>query len=311
MPTETATASPVLEVVARGAALLARRGIGGSPALARLEAELLAAHVLGIPRWRLWIEPDDPMTPAASAAIGALCLRRAAGEPLQYLTGRQEFWGLSVQVRPGVLIPRPETEGLVEAALRFLPACGVWPARGGSPIAPNAPALIVEIGTGSGCLTVALARAYPKARVVATDISSASLAVAAENARRHGVIERVTFVLGDLFEPLGAVNANLIVSNPPYVTTADWGRLPSEIRLHEPRAALDGGPDGLEVVRRLLAGAGRYLRPDGLLLVEIGAGQAAAVRRLARANRFTVEAVERDLAGIPRVLVARTAEWTA
>lgn len=292
------TPTRVQDVIRRGAGLLARRGLGP----ARLEAELLAAHVLAVPRWRLFLEPERQVAPTARAVIWELFTRRAAGEPLQYLTESREFWGLTFQVRPGVFIPRPETEGVIVAALRSLVPAGYR----------DAPLLIVDIGTGSGCLAVALALTYPQARVVASDLSPVSLTVAVENARRHGVMGRVTFVLGDLFEPLDPdVKADLIVSNPPYVTTEAWGRLPREIRLHEPRLALDGGQDGLGVIRRLLTGAARYLRPNGLLLLEIGRGQDVVVSRLAQMNGFSVECVEPDLAGIPRVLVARATGWTA
>ncbi len=306
-------APSIRALLQQGAALLERRGI--SPA--RLEAGVLMARVLGMPRWRLTLEPDRAVSPEASATIRDLLRRRARHEPLQYLTSSQEFWGLAFRVGPGVFIPRPETEGLMEAALQRFPPCG--PRGPDGPGGKIAPRLVVDLGTGSGCLAVALARAYPQARVVATDLAPQAVAAVRENAARHGVLERLTAWQGDLYAPLEAaptalrtspraaapLKADLIVSNPPYVPTRAWARLPEEIRLHEPREALDGGPDGLAIIQRLLAGVARYLAPGGLLLIELGAGQAAAVRRLARRHGLAVEAIERDLAGIPRVLVAR------
>jgi release factor glutamine methyltransferase len=250
----------------------------------RLEAEVLLAHATGLTRTTILAHPERPLSPDERARYGDLLDRRAAGIPLPYLTGRAEFFGLDFVVTPDVLIPRPETEALVELALE----------RG--------PRTVVDVGTGSGCVAVALATRLPRARIYATDLSRAALRVAAENARRHGVANRIHFLQADLASPLrGPVD--MLVSNPPYVAEEEWASLPESVREHEPRLALDGGPGGLRVVRRLLADAARLLRPGGVLLVEIGAGQGPEAAALARAV-FPPARVQiyPDLAGRDRVL---------
>lgn len=250
----------------------------------RLEAEILLAHVTGLTRTTLLAHPERPLTADERARYEDLLARRAAGIPLPYLTGRVEFFGLEFVVTPDVLIPRPETEMLVERAL-------AWD-----------PQTVVDVGTGSGCVAVALAVRSPRARIYATDLSRAALSVAVMNARRHGVADRIHFLQADLASPMrGPVD--LIVSNPPYVAEEEWASLPKSVREHEPRPALDGGPGGLRVIRRLLADAARLLRPGGVLLVEIGAGQGSQVAALARAafpqGRIQVDP---DLAGYDRML---------
>lgn len=230
----------------------------------RLEAEVLLAHVTGLSRTTLLAHSERPLTADEWARYGDLLARRAAGIPLPYLTGQVEFFGLEFIVTPDVLIPRPETELLVERALA------------------RDPRTVVDVGTGSGCVAVALAVQLPRARVYATDLSRAALSVAMTNARRHGVADRIHFLQADLASPLrGPVD--LVVSNPPYVAEEEWASLPASVREHEPRLALDGGPEGLRVIRRLLADAARLLRPRGALLVEIGAGQGSHAAALARA----------------------------
>ena len=250
----------------------------------RLEAEVLLAHVTGLTRTAILAHPERPLSPDERARYGDLLARRAAGIPLPYLTGRVEFFGLDFVVTPDVLIPRPETETLVELALE----------RG--------PRTVVDVGTGSGCVAVALATHLPRARIYATDLSRAALRVAAENARRHGVADRIHFLQADLASPLrGPVD--MLVSNPPYVAEEEWALLPESVREHEPHLALDGGPGGLRVVRRLLADAARLLRPGGILLVEIGAGQGPEAAALARAVFPPARVrIHPDLAGRDRVL---------
>jgi len=222
--------------------------------------------------------------------------RRAAREPLQYLTGTQEFWSLAFRVTPAVLIPRPETEGIVAAFLRLnrLPE-----------------PLVLDIGTGSGCLAVAAAREVPGARVLASDVSEDALAVARDNASAHGVEGRIEFRRGDLYAPHRGLEGRVdfVLSNPPYLSEADLhGTLP-EVRDFEPRAALVAGPDGLEAHRRLASETGEFLAAGGHLIAEIGLGQESAVRALYdRHPRLEVLGIEPDLAGIPRVLVARPSE---
>jgi release factor glutamine methyltransferase len=262
----------------------------------RLEAEVLLAHVLGTARTVLMAHPERPLTSGQLGRYEALVRRRASNYPLPYLTGRVEFHGLEFEVTPEVLIPRPETETLVDLALA------------------RRPASVVDVGTGSGCIAVSLAVRLPDALVYAIDISPAALAVARRNVERHGVAERVRLMVGDVLSPRpGPVD--LIVSNPPYVPTGECASLPASIRDYEPRLALDGGPGGLRVIRRLLAQAPAVLRgpdpaqgrPGGGLLIEIGAGQGKAASRLARA--FFPEAtvrVHRDLVGRDRVLEVQT-----
>ncbi len=278
-----------------GAARLRGRGLG--PDDARVEAEILLRHAAGLSRVELLVRPDAPLPGDAAAAYAALVEQRAAGRPTAYVVGHREFFGLDLAVDERVLIPRPETERLVEAvrdALRGRPA-----------------PLVVEIGTGSGAVAIALARELPRAQIVATDASDEALAVARLNAARHGVAHRIAWASGDVLAPLAGMalagRVDAIVSNPPYIPTADLADLPREIREHEPREALDGGPDGLAIHRRIIAGAARYLRPGGLVALEVAAvhGQADAVAALLRdAGPYEAPAIVRDDAGAERVVIA-------
>lgn len=276
----------VREALAQAAFQLENHGVE-SP---RLDAELLLAHVLNMNRAALFAWPERRLTLKELTRYRDLVARRAAREPLAYILGYREFFGLDFEVGPDVLIPRPETELLVEQALRL--------AR----VRPS-PVRIADVGAGSGAIAVALAVHLPEAIVFALDRSPAALAVTARNAGRHGVSERIHLRLGDLLEPLSET-LDLIVANLPYVTTAEWETLPPEIRDHEPRSALDGGPDGLSFIRRLLETAAPHLRPDGAILVEIGAGQGQSVLDLA-ARHFPQARVElvRDYAGLDRVVI--------
>jgi release factor glutamine methyltransferase len=265
----------------------------------RREAEDLLAHVLSQPRHAWYLAPDAPLTADEAARMRSLVTSRADGDPLQYLLGTETFCGLEFDVTPDVLIPRPETEGVVEAARRFF--AERRPA-GASPA-------VVDVGTGSGCIALALARAVPDATVYATDCSRAALAVAARNAARLGVEDRVVFLAGDLLCPLQLAEArvDLIVSNPPYVADDEWPRLQREVR-REPSLALRGGADGLDLYRRLVVEAGAVLRADGAMVLELGFGQEEAVGRLANAAGFDVERVDPDFQRIPRVMVLRARE---
>jgi len=268
------------------------------------DAELLLLHVLGIDRAALHAHPDRSVSAGAATRYHDLVERRAGREPLQYLTGVQEFWSLPFRVTPAVLIPRPETEGVLEA-LVTLPL----------PQGPARPR-ILDLGTGSGCLAIAAAHSLPEARIVATDVSEAALEVARDNARTIGVADRVRFVHGDLGGALtpglapgaGGLPSrfDVIVSNPPYIAEADLEGLAPEVRDHEPRVALTPGADALAVHRRILILAGDRLEPGGWLLVEIGAGQAEAIGALyAAQDRVRLDAIRPDLAGIPRIVIAR------
>ena len=278
-----------------------------------LSAELLLMHVLGRDRTWLYTHPEAPLDLYVLAKYFALIARRAAGEPAQYLTGKQEFWGLDFEVTPAVLIPRPETEHIIEVALERLGPRGIKiNMRTGEP----SPALrIADVGTGSGCLAVALARELPHATIVATDISGPALEVARRNAARNGVADQIQFIETDLLEAElqssahGAQPFDLIVSNPPYVATSDAPSLQREVRDHEPASALFGGPTGVEIYTRLIGQAASLLRPRGILVLELGYGAADAVRRMFHVQQAWANAsVTNDLAGIPRVIAAeRTA----
>lgn len=248
----------------------------------RLTAELLLAHVLDTSRVRLYADLDRPLEKGELGALRALIARRAAGEPTQYLTGRREFYGHTFRVDPRVLIPRPETELLVEAVLRALPAEG--------------PVRVLELGAGSGCIAVSIALGKRRAQVVATELSAEALVVALGNAEGLGVVDRVEIRPGDLFQPLRAGEQfEVVVSNPPYVPRAELPGLSAEVR-REPALALDGGEDGLDVIRRIVAGAPSWLAPGGLLALEIGDGQGERVRSLLEGAGYGSVRIERDLA---------------
>ena len=262
----------------------------------RLNAERMLGHALGKNRLELYLEYDCPLAPGDLIAYKSLLRKRTSGLPLQYVLGETEFFSLPFSVRPPVLIPRPETEMLVQAALDRL--CGM-----------EGPLVAADIGTGSGCISVALTAHLDAVTMVATDCSEEAIALAGENARRNGVSDRITFLLGDLLSPLESLSLpnglQAILSNPPYVRTDEWEALPSEIRDHESRAALDGGPDGLLFYRRLAESVDRYLTPNGFLSVEVGDGQAEAVEEILRGGGglSEIEVIE-DLNGIARVIVA-------
>lgn len=258
---------------------------------AALDAEVLARHVLNCDRATLLTRANDPLPSAFGRLYDELVRRRLAREPIAYIVGHREFWGLEFDVTPAVLIPRPETELVIEEALAAFPH---------KPVVHT----IIDVGTGSGCLAVILAIEFASATVVAIDSSAAALDVARQNAARHNVSERVALVHGDLLDDVH-VSADLIVSNPPYVPDADAATLQPEVARYEPACALYGGPDGLDVIRRLLAVAPARLAPEGRLIVEFGFGQESAVRDAALQSGWTTDRVRRDLQGIPRVAVLR------
>lgn len=270
---------------------------------AALAAEMLLLHVVARDRAWLYAHPEDVLSAGQQRDYLSLLERRAAGEPTQYLTGRQEFWGLEFEVTPDVLIPRPETEHLIEVALARLGERRAQPLR------------IADIGTGSGCLAIALAHEFPEAQVTATDISAAALTVARRNAARHGLGHRLQFVQMSLLEsylpqagaPQDSHNTHfdLIVSNPPYIGHGEAARLSREVRDHEPHAALFGGPTGVELYARLIEQAGSLLAPGGILVLELGYNAADRVRPLLENDAWAEVSITRDLAGIDRVLAAK------
>ena len=259
-----------------------------SVAVPRLTAEVLLAHAIGCERAWLFAHSDEPLREVWWIHYGRYLHERMQGKPTQYITGRQEFYGREFRVTPNVLIPRPETEHVVEAALK----------RGVSPKG-NA-ASIIDIGTGSGAIAVTLALEI-RATVTATDISAPALGVASENARRWKA--PVSFVACDLADGIAGGRFDLVVSNPPYVPESDSSTIQREVRDHEPAVALYGGADGLEVYRRLIPEAARLLKPGGWLVMEIGYRSGEAVRSMLGTWR-EVETIP-DLAGLPRVMVAK------
>ena len=274
----------------------------------RLEAEILLAHVLGAERIDLYLRYEDPVAEDERTAFRELVRRRAAGEPTRYLVGTCEFLSLAFKVTPDCLIPRPETEMLVEEVLRLSGATPA-PLLEGGEMESSGPLTAIDLCTGCGCVAVSLAVRLPDCHVTATDISPAALEVACINAQAHGVGARVAFLEGDLYDALDAADAapaDFLVANPPYVAEAEWNGLPREIREHEPRDALVAGPDGTEVIERILKGARAYLKPTATLLVEIGAGQGARAAEAASTVRGLLDVrVLKDYAGLDRILVAQ------
>jgi len=263
----------------------------------RLDAEVLLAETLGMDRVGLYTHFDQPVQPGELARFKKMIRRRLRHEPVAYIVGQREFWSLPFIVTPDVLIPRPETEILVMEALRVL----------SKPEQTTRRIRILEMGTGSGAIGVALAKELPAASVVATDLSEKALSIAAENALRNLVRERILFLQGDLFDTLekGSI-FDLIITNPPYIPQDYFTSLPPEVRDFEPRVALDGGKDGLAFFRRVLPGVGKYLSPEGWFLTEIGAGQDQKIRQIAEASQdLDSFDIVPDLAGIKRVFKAR------
>jgi release factor glutamine methyltransferase len=254
----------------------------------RRDAELLLAHLLGWDQAALLTHPERVLSPAEADQFESMLRRRLASEPVQYITGVQEFFGLPFEVSPAVLIPRPETEHLVEAVLE----------RFGRESSPR----IVDVGTGSGAIAVALAHALPRSQVTAVDLSSAALEVARRNAERHGVLERVTLLQSDLLAVLESADFEVVLSNPPYI--AEGEVLEPQVFNYEPRSALYAGPTGLEVYERLIPQARRVLKPKGWLMLEIGYGQSTALSRLL--SDWNEVSFLNDLQGIPRVVQAKT-----
>jgi len=268
----------------------------------QLEAELILSHVLDCRRADLYAHPERSLRPQELAAFHSLLDRRALGEPLPYLTGHSEFYALDFAIDPRVLIPRPETEMLIELALTHIAQILSFQRQPDQHPRDVRSLVLADVGTGSGCLAVTLAVHAPRAHIYALDLSSDALAVARANAQRHGVANHITFLKSDLLTALPEP-ADLVVANPPYIASEEWLTLPQEVREHEPRLALYGGPDGLDIVRRLLRKAPTYLRREGAVLIEIGAKQGPAAIHLARqAFPTAVTTIHRDLAGRDRVL---------
>jgi release factor glutamine methyltransferase len=273
---------------------------------APIDAELLARHVLGWTREQMITRRREPLPATADtseaafeARFDAVIARRAEREPVAYIIGHREFWGLEFEVTRDVLIPRPETELIVEEALAL--DRGPDAPGGGLGDAP----VIVDVGTGSGCLAVALAHELPRARVIAIDVSTVALHVAKRNADRHGVNARITWHAGSLLEPIDRA-VDLIVSNPPYIPLGHAESLPPDVRDYEPAVALFSGSDGLATIRALVTQAADRVRKNGWLIFEFGFGQAPAIREIiACASAWDLEKLREDLQGLPRTAVLR------
>jgi release factor glutamine methyltransferase len=273
----------IIEVINRTTPYFEKQGIE-SP---RLTIELLLAHLLKKRRLDLYLEFERELDEATLAALREMVRRRTEGEPLQYITGEAEFCGLKFAVDRRVLIPRTETELLVEMVAERMKS---------RVQSPESRVRVVALGKRLG----------EEAEIEATDVSAEALVVAESNAKRHGIEKRIRFLKGDLLSVLpDSLRVDAIVSNPPYIASGDWAGLPKEVRDFEPTQALVAGEDGLEVYRRIAADARRFLLPDGFLSLELGAGQRAAVERLLTENGWTMDQVVKDLQGHERVIVAR------
>ena len=268
----------------------ARLSLGPHRDRARADAELLLLHVLGKDKAWLMAHAEEELSGGQAKRYAEMLERRYRGEPIQYILGETEFYGLPFRVTPEVLIPRPETEHVVEKVLEFA-------ARFSQP-------RIIDVGTGSGAIALALAHHLPCARITATDIWAHALDLAHSNAGSNGVSNRIRFLPGDLFDPVAKEQFEIVVSNPPYVSHNDRDSLAVEVRNHEPALALFAGEDGLEVFRRLIPAAFAALAPGGFVVLEIGYGQEAAIRALLSVSGFDQIEFTPDLQGIPRVASA-------
>jgi release factor glutamine methyltransferase len=261
---------------------------------ATLSADLLLGFVLDWERVRLLTHPEHSVPDKDWEYFCSLAMRHAAGEPIQYLTGKQEFYGLAFRVTPAVLIPRPETEILVEAAVNLMKRSSIPHPR------------FADVGTGSGCIAISVAHDFPSSTGCAIDISADALKVARDNALRHNVSDRIQFVRADLLESLPEKPClDFVLSNPPYVAMEEYDSLPSCVKDYEPSLALSGGESGLEVYRKLIPEAADRLFAGGCLLMELGAGQAEQVAQLVSREKLSLEMTLNDLQGIPRCLIAR------
>jgi release factor glutamine methyltransferase len=301
----------VLEAIQKGAEFLAKKGVE-SP---RLQTELLLAHLLKLPRMKLYLSFERALTPSEKDTLRELIKRRGRREPLQHITGSTSFCGLEIAVNRHALVPRPETELLAEYGWEFLSTLNLKLSTA------------LDFGTGTGCIAIALAAKCPSAKIIATDISADALALAGENAARSHVAERVGFLQGDGFGALqneaergrpvrefGDANTrtsyqrsfDLIISNPPYIPSAEIAMLQPEVRDFDPRGALDGGADGLDFFRKLAAAAKPFLKPGGKIVLEFGDGQANAIRTIFEAEKWIVEAVKEDYSQRARFLIAKS-----
>jgi len=322
----------VLEAIQKSAEFLAKRGVE-SP---RLQTELLLAHLLKLPRMKLYLNFERVLTPAETDALRELVKRRGQREPLQHITSSTSFCGFEIAVNRHALVPRPETELLAESGWKSLTGEGRHSADPNLGTATRRPSqtdfpTALDFGTGTGCIAIALAAKCPSAKIVATDISADALVLARQNAARNNVAERIQFLQGDGFDAfqsegrvtrvpnseietkvrdscnssLRKIEFDLIISNPPYIPSAEIAMLQPEVRDFDPRGALDGGADGLDFYRKLAAEAKPFLKPGGKIMLEFGGGQADAIRTIFEAEKWIVEAVREDYSQRERILIAR------
>jgi len=323
----------VLEAIQKSAEFLAKKGVESS----RLQTELLLAHLLKMPRMKLYLNFERALTPAETDALRELVKRRGQREPLQHITGSASFCGLEIAVNRHALVPRPETELLAELGWKFLNKLS----EGRVTRAPcpndksefrgsqSSPLRALDFGTGTGCIAIALAVKGPNAKITAIDISADALVLARENAARNGVADRIEFLRGGGFaalqsegrvtrapesnieiggsqsSPLRKMEFDLIISNPPYVPSAEIATLQSEVRDFDPRAAVDGGVDGLDFYRLLASRAAVFLKPAGRVMLEFGDGQAEAIQKILETENWIVEAVKEDYSQRARILIAK------
>jgi release factor glutamine methyltransferase len=280
----------VLEAIQKSSDFLGKKGIESS----RLQAELLLAHLLKLPRMRLYLNFERALSPAETDALRELVKRRGQREPLQHIIGSTSFCGYEIAVNRHALVPRPETELLAELGWQFLSTLNAQRSNA------------FDFGTGTGCIAITLAARCPNAKITATDISADALALAKENAERNQVAERIEFLQGDGFAAVPKDEPfDLIISNPPYIPSAEIATLQPEVRDFDPRAALDGGADGLDFYRMLAVEAKPFLKPDGKIMLEFGDGQADDIKRIFENEKWIVEAVKEDYSQRARILIAK------
>jgi len=280
----------VLEAIQKSTEFLAKKGVE-SP---RLQTELLLAHLLKMPRMKLYLNFDRVLLPAETDSLRELIRRRGLCEPLQHITGSTSFCGYEIAVSRHALIPRPETELLAELGWKFLTT------------RHSSLATALDFGTGTGCIAIALAAKCPNTKITALDVSADALALAKQNALQNQVAERIEFLCGDGFAALaGNTQFDLLISNPPYIASAEIETLDPEVKDFDPRGALDGGADGLDFYRRLAAEAKPFLKFDGKIMLEFGDGQTDAIKKIFENEKWVVEAVQDDYSQRARILVAR------
>jgi release factor glutamine methyltransferase len=283
----------VLEAIQKSAEFLGKKNVE-SP---RLQVELLLAHLLKMPRMKLYLNFERVLSPMETDSLRELVKRRGQHEPLQHITGSTSFCGFEIAVNRHALVPRPETELLAELGWQFLLAAQKQ-SEGGS--------TALDFGTGTGCIAIALAAKCPNTKIIATDISAETLALAEENAARNNVADRIEFLQGNGFAAIATDSKfDLIISNPPYIPSAEIKTLQPEVRDFDPRAALDGGVDGLNFYRQLATEAKPFLKMDGKIVLEFGDGQAESIKKIFENEKWIVEAVKDDYSQRARILIAR------